>query len=210
MFKPRWYTVLGLIAFATIVRLFPYIWMQFNIEVDPQYLQFLPWNFAPLMAITLFAGAHFRNSVWAFLLPLTVLAASDVGIYLVSGHPEWALYANQPVVYGSMLLCGLLSLALRNRSEPFPKAGMIFGMGFVAETVFFLVTNFGVWKFSAVHPQTAAGLMEVYTLGLPFYLRSLVSTGLYSGLLFFGLRVYVENAIRREERQPEQVSAQAA
>lgn len=209
MFKPRWYTLLGLIAFATLIRLFPYIWMQFNFEVEPEYSMFLPWNFAPLMAITLFAGAHFRNSAWAFLLPLTVLAASDLGIYLVSGHPEWALYPNQPLVYGTLLFCGLLSLTLRNRSESFPKAGMVFGMGFAAETIFFLVTNFGVWKFSATHPQTPAGLMSVYALGLPFYLRSLVSTGLYSGLLFFGLRVYVEDAIRQEEPQPERVSAQA-
>ena len=98
MFKPRWYLLLTLIGFATLVRLFPYIWMQFNIEVSPRYSMFLPWNFAPLMAITLFAGAHFRNSGWAFLIPLTVLAASDLGIYLITGHADWALYPNQPPV----------------------------------------------------------------------------------------------------------------
>lgn len=214
MFKPRWFVLMALIVFATVVKLFPYLWMQFNITVDPRYSYFLPWNFAPLMAIVLFAGAHFRSPVWAFAIPLLVHSLSDLGIYLITGRPEWAMYPYQPVVYGMMLLCGLMSLSLRKREQTFPSALPVLGVGFVAETLFFLVTNAAVWRCSAVYPtagspifdQSFAGLMQVYALGLPFYLRSLVSTGLYAGLLFYGLRIPVEKAIREQRAEVELVS----
>jgi hypothetical protein len=67
-------------------------------------------------------------------------------------------------------------------------------LGWLAETVFFLVTNFGVWwagEGLTPYPPTLAGLALCYWMGIPFFGRSLLSTTLYVGLLFSpaGLRL---------------------
>lgn len=56
-----------------------------------------------------------------------------------------------------------------------------------ASTIFFLVSNFGVWMSMDFYPANAAGLATCYIAGIPFYLKSLLTdmlavVGLYGVL----------------------------
>jgi len=51
---------------------------------------------------------------------------------------------------------------------------------------FFIVTNFGVWLIG--YPKTWTGLIECYTLALPFFRNSLLGDFFYSGLMIFGYK----------------------
>ena len=50
--------------------------------------------------------------------------------------------------------------------------------------IFFLVTNFGVWISGAMYPKSLFGLIECYTLALPFFGNSLVGDLVYCTVLF--------------------------
>jgi hypothetical protein len=55
---------------------------------------------------------------------------------------------------------------------------------------FFLITNFAWWPFyTTLYPHTLSGLIESYTMGLPFYKYSLISDLLFSAVLFGGFEM---------------------
>ena len=55
---------------------------------------------------------------------------------------------------------------------------------------FFLVTNFAWWPFyTTLYPHTLGGLLQSYTMALPFYKNSLISDMLFSAVLFGGFEM---------------------
>ena len=52
--------------------------------------------------------------------------------------------------------------------------------------LFYLITNFQVWVMSASYPKSLTGILECYTLAIPFFGMTLLSTFLYSYILFYG------------------------
>ena len=137
--------------------------------------RFLPHepNFTPLVALSLFAAANIQNKRLAVTVPLLMIVLSDlvIGLHSVIAY-TWT----------SVLLITLLGL--HNRQ----KAGAIrfLGKGVLASILFFVITNFGVWM--TYYPKTFSWLMECYTLAIPFYRNTLISTMLYSSVLLLALR----------------------
>jgi hypothetical protein len=145
-----------------------------------------PWNFAPMMAISLLCGTGIRNPRWTYLAPLTVLALGDVGIGFLTG--EWSQLAfapSQPVIYVCFAGAAYLGTWLRSR----PGWLTALPTAFLGETAFFLVSNFGVWLYGEGlygmgYPQTLSGLVACYVAAIPFFGRSLLSTLAFTVLLY--------------------------
>jgi hypothetical protein len=99
----------------------------------------LEWNFVPMGALALFAGARLGSWKWV-LLPLSLVVATD---YLLSlarpGYPF--LYPEVPFVYASYVLVFALGRLLQNTANVLPLVGTTF----LGSVVFFLITNFAVW-----------------------------------------------------------------
>ncbi len=161
-------------------------------------LKLLPFafNFTPLGAALLFFGARAgRKRLW---IPVLVLAASDVALNLfVYKFPftadllvTWAWYA------GIVLLGGWL----KNNERPLHVGGA----ALATSVTFFLASNFAVWAVWNMYPKTAAGLLQSYIAGLPFFRQTVASDLLFS-LLFFGLPALVSVVQRRS--QPARVTS---
>ena len=158
MLKPRHEVLIGMILAAALSRLIPH-----------------PPNFAPIGALALFGGAQFADRRLAFLVPLTAMLLSDLCIGFYS-HMEW--------VYGSFALITCMGLWLRSRRT----AWGIAGASLAASTLFFLITNFGVWMNSTTtYTQGLAGLVSCYVAALPFFGNTLLGDGFYCLVLFGGL-----------------------
>src|SRR5262249_54102213 len=123
-------------AVALVVRLVPH-----------------PFNLTPIGALGLYGGARLRS--WqAYVLPLIVLAVSDLLLWAVLGYPPF-----NPYVYGSFVAYVLLGRFLMARTE----SPWRIGLGTVAGSVlFFLITNFGVWEGSQLYAQDLGGLVTCY------------------------------------------------
>lgn len=170
-----------LCVYALVCRLLPYVLFNLGMSIDPSTTWY-PWNFAPLMAVSLFGGAVVAQRRNAFLLPLGVMFFSDLGIWALTGQVDFAFPASQPLVYACFALAAALGMVLQPRRQIVTAVPM----AIAAETVFFLVTNFAVWYFGdgAIYPPTPAGLAHCYAMGLPFFGRSLISTSLYTMAFF--------------------------
>jgi hypothetical protein len=116
---------IGMAIIAGLIRLIPH-----------------PLNFTPVGALALFGGARLR-SVFAWVLPLSIMAVSDLLLFVIRGHWDYSLlkYAFNPWVYASFVLAVLWGRLLLRRGSVARVAAV---SGFVS-VQFFLTTNFGVW-----------------------------------------------------------------
>lgn len=131
-----------------------------------------PWDFTPMIAVALFAGARIQRGWLAGLAVLGCLALGDIAIgYFPYGGMAW--------VYGAMLLVVALGRPLRTRTGLLAPVLGALGGGFA----FFVITNFGVWL-GSLYPHTLAGLGECYVAAIPFYRNQIVGDLVFSGALF--------------------------
>ena len=160
--KSRFWSALSLIALAVLARLIPH-----------------PANVAPIVGMALFSGAFFGRSgggvrtskAGAILLPLAAMFISDLAL---------GVHDQMVSVYGSIVLVSFIGFALAEKRT----AGRVIAASIASSTLFFLITNFTVWLAGEMYAKTGAGLVECYTLALPFYRNGLIGDLAYSGLLF--------------------------
>jgi hypothetical protein len=144
------------------------------------------WNFAPVGAMSLFAGARLRG--WqAYLLPLVLMAITDP---LLGGYS-----AATPLVYLSFMVSVWIGTRLRKTENPLA----IGGAAVVGSVQFFLITNFAWLAGSNMYPHTLQGVLQCYTAGIPFFWRTLASDLVYTGVLF-GLHAWLSRTVARSER----------
>lgn len=165
-----------------------------------------PWNFTPIGAMAIFAGAMIRNRPWAFFFPLIAMFATDLIIGFNALSPLVYVSFILSVVIGRALVGTRFSASDRERRErdpepreaqPWVSATSRIGIATLLGSVqFFLVTNFGVWEFLGSYPRTAAGLAACYLAGLPLFLNTLAGDITYTALLFGGFALATVGATR--------------
>lgn len=151
---PKVYTLIALIIAVSLYRIFPH-----------------PHNITPVMALALFAGTYFDKKWMAFTVPLASMFLADLFL---------GLHNTIIFVYGAMAIAVVIGFWLHNRVSSTKVIGATIG----SSLVFFLISNFGVWLVSGFYSKTWAGLIECYTMALPFLQRSMMGDLLFSGVLF--------------------------
>lgn len=123
-------------------------------------------NVTPITAMALFSGVYFTNKKFAFIIPLLAMVLSD----LFLGFSSITLF-----VYAAFILVSYIGLSSKKVSI---KTILLSSIGF------FVITNFGVWLLG--YPKTLNGLMECYTLAIPFFRNSLIGDFFYAGVMYYG------------------------
>jgi hypothetical protein len=157
-----------------------------------------PWNLTPASAIDLFAGARLRS--WhAFVVPIGVRVLTDVLLFpfYLTLLSKWYFYFTPlPFVYGSMAVNVLLGRRLLARTQSPLRIG---ACALLASVQFFVVSNFGSWLGSPTYPQTWEGLVLAYAEGLLYFRPTLLSTLVFTGVLF-GAHVWLTRGRFAAER----------
>ena len=143
-----------------------------------------PYNFTPLIAVALLSGYAFPNRLIAIITPLFGFLLSDVIInnFIYTGYyPDFIIFNSGMIwTHGAVLIVAILgNLFLNNISS-----GKIVLASLSGSTIFYLISNFGVWAFSPMYAKTLVGLLQCYSLALPFYGTSLIGDLIYCGILF--------------------------
>lgn len=146
-----------------------------------------PYGFAPQWAMAVFAGAVIKDKKWAFLMPVLSMFLSDLLyqlLYMGGLTSMQGFYEGQWQNYLLFTLLVLIGMAVRKINVI-----QIAAASFAAPTLYFLFSNFLVWASNGItrgldRPKTFAGLMLCYADGIPFYKMSILSTLVFSGILF--------------------------
>jgi len=144
-------------------------------------------NFAPVGALSLFAGARLR-SWYAYALPIALMAVTDpfLGGYSVA----------TPFVYASFLISVWMGTKIRGTENP----AWIGGMALAGSLQFFLISNLPSWLFyGGMYAHNLRGLAACYAAAIPFFRHTLESDMLYTAVLF-GAHALLSRGVARAGR----------
>ena len=124
-----------------------------------------PPNFTSLLALSFYIPALLGLRY----LPIIVLSFAITDFFI--GFHSATLFT-----WGSVLLIGFLSqYFIHNLMRRLSGA-------FIGACLFYIITNFGVWSLGA-YGYTLNGLILCYTLAIPFFAYTLISTLLFSTII---------------------------
>jgi hypothetical protein len=130
-----------------------------------------PPNVAPITAVALLSSVYLDKRL-AVILPLLSLLISDL---VIGFYGTTMLF-----VYGSFLLTTAIGYFVRQKPSVFKLATA----AMASSTLFFLVTNFGVWLEGQLYVKDLSGLVQCYVAALPFFRNTLIGDLFYTALLF--------------------------
>ena len=124
-----------------------------------------PPNFTSLLALSFYVPALLGLKFIPSLIISFAITDLIIG-YHFGTHWTW----------GSVLLIGVASMYFRS-SFLSRISGALFGA-----LIFFIITNFGVWT-SGMYEYNLSGLIRCYTLAIPFFGYTIISTFIFSSLI---------------------------
>ena len=135
-----------------------------------------PPNFTSLLALSFYVPALLGIRYLPALLLSFVITDFFIGFH-----------STLIFTWGSIITIGLLSKYFTKNILSRISGSLI------GACIFFLITNFGVWS-NGVYGYTFSGFLACYTLAIPFFAYSLISTFIFSvifeSLYKFKLKIF--------------------
>lgn len=160
-----------------------------------------PPNAVPMGALAIFAGASLPRR-WAWLLPVVVMALSDLVIDSAMGRP--LMDVSRWIIYGTIAGTTFIGPLAKRFSG---RLWLLPALSFAASVIFFITTNFGAWLSLATtsqgswlspafaYPLSLSGLISAYVQGIPFF-QNTVLADLAGTVVLFGLGSLLERAAK--------------
>jgi hypothetical protein len=136
-------------------------------------------NLSAIGAVAIFGGAYFKNNLNSFLLPVSVLLLSDVGLFLIMGK-DYGFYDGWYYTYIAFILMVMVGKLMIKKVN----VQNLLGASIAAVFIHWIVSDFGYWLAQTVHPQTLAGFWACLVDAIPFELNFLYGTLVYSAIMF--------------------------
>ena len=186
----------------------PYVFML--VAALSRWPKLFPQNFSAFYGLCFCAGAFFpRNVRW--WLPMGTLVVTDIALDLY----YQSFSAMQLVNYAAFALIILFGTRFNHRSR---FLGLLAG-GVMGAVLFYFLTNTAAWLFNTFgnpeYTKDLAGWLIALTTGthgypstLQFFINTLLSGGLFTGL-FAGALKLNDAAESAKEKEPEEEPAQA-
>jgi hypothetical protein len=186
----------------------PYVFLL--VAALSRWPKLFPQNFSAFYGLCFCAGAFFpRNVRW--WLPMGTLVVTDIALDLY----YQSFSAMQLVNYAAFALIILFGTRFNHRSR---FLGLLAG-GVMGAVLFYFLTNTAAWLFNTFgnpeYTKDLAGWLIALTTGthgypstLQFFINTLLSGGLFTGL-FAGALKLNEAAESAKEKEPEEEPAQA-
>lgn len=139
-------------------------------------------NYSPLAAMALFGGAYFKGNIKPLIFPLMAIFISDVILFatVYKSYGNGFLYSGWYWVYASFVLMVLCSKIIIKKVTMQRVALAIV----VSIFIHWVVSDIGEFIGSTTYPQTWAGFNACLAAAIPYELRLLTSTIIYSAIMF--------------------------
>ena len=136
-------------------------------------------NFTATIALIMFTSYLIRDKFLSVLVILVSQIISDLYI---------GIYSSMFFVYGAYVFIALLSPIIMNKLNF--KSVLISSL--VTPTIFYIVSNFGVWITGSTYPLSLDGLIMCYVAGIPFFDETLLSTVVFSVTIYVMMKLIVK------------------
>jgi len=159
-------------------------------------------NFVPVEGLTLFGAAYLKRKELAAILPVLLLYLTDLVINNTVMRPfftgrEGFIWFSNYMIYSwiAMLVIAATGVYILKKVTP----GRLVTATLASSLVFFLVSNFGVWVHStSFYTKDFNGLLTCYVAALPFLRTSMISTFLFTAILFGSYSLFTRFGTKKE------------
>jgi|tagenome__1003787_1003787.scaffolds.fasta_scaffold20871424_2 hypothetical protein len=135
------------------------------------------WCFTPTAAAAIFAGLYFSRVAIAVLVPIAILAISDLLLPAYNSIPVMI------ATYAVMIVPVWFGRSQRAEQPRWLAVSRWALFGLLPATLFYLVSNFAVWAFQSDYEKTLGGLAKCYWAAVPFYRWMLTGDVFYLTIL---------------------------
>jgi hypothetical protein len=91
-------------------------------------------------------------------------------------------------VYGAYVIIGLISPIVMNKLS----AKSVLTASLISPSIFYIISNFGVWAIGSTYTMDLQGLISCYVAGIPFFDETLLSTIIFSITIFMMMKLIVK------------------
>ena len=124
-----------------------------------------PWNFSPMLAVSVFSGFYFRQFYPSLFVVIFSMFIGDV---------FFGFHNTMFFTYIALAVAVAIGLSIKRF-----KFKEVLYSALASSICFFIITNFGVWLTLEMYVKNFAGLMQSYVMAIPFFHNTLISTFLY-------------------------------
>lgn len=146
-------------------------------------------NVAPITALALLGGAYL-SLPWLVIAPLVAMLVSDS----IIGFDALPITLS---IYLSFAVIALTGLWLRKKRNAYK----IITASLAGSTIFYLVTNAAVWRFSGMYPLTFDGLILSYYYAIPFFRNTISGDMIFVASTFLAVQ-YAPSLVRSFGKVP--------
>jgi hypothetical protein len=162
-------------------------------------------NFAPVTATALFCGAYMSRRQ-SFAALAAILLVSDYMLLYIKPYgassfdhfyAPWLLWhSTLPFIYASFGISAAVGWWVKSRRS----SGYVVAAALFCSVQFFLISNAGVWA-AGMYDRGLAGLMQSYTMALPFFRGTALGDLFYTSVFFGGFELLrgFAGSLRRTE-----------
>ena len=136
-------------------------------------------NFTATIALIIFTGYLIRNKLLSVFIILLSQVISDLYI---------GIYSSMVFVYGAYIIIGLISPIVMNKLS----AKSVLTASLISPSIFYIISNFGVWAIGLTYTMDLQGLISCYVAGIPFFDETLLSTIIFSITIFMLMKLIVK------------------
>jgi hypothetical protein len=145
-------------------------------------------NYAPLVALGLFSGAVIKDKRLAFFTAIAGQLLADVYFQLFTHTPGFYDVVSQLFNYGALIAAASMGTTLKKLNT---SNTLVYAFG--ASTLFFLISNFGVF-IAGWNGFGYAALVKTYILGVPFFKYTLAGN-MAGAFIFFSVYAKLQENI---------------
>lgn len=131
--------------------------------------EFHIYNLVPVAALGLFSGSILQQKKASYLIPLSAMFLSDLGLSIFTHTPGF-YGVSQLINYGALALVTLLGTRLHKRNSL-----SVAGYTLSGSLIFFLLSNFGTFL-GGYYGYSDEGFIQCFTLAIPFYKSDMATT----------------------------------
>ena len=138
-----------------------------------------PPNFTPIISMAVMSGFFLRNIRLSLLVVVFSMLISDIII---------GIHSNMFFVYFSLILI-IFTFNMLTKKMNILNVALL---SFCGSLLFFMISNFGVWLNSTLYEKNISGLINCYTMAIPFFHNTLIST-----LFFYYIAMFANSSLRK-------------
>ena len=116
-----------------------------------------PPNFTPIISMAVMSGFFLRNIRLSLLVVVFSMLISDIII---------GIHSNMFFVYFSLILI-IFTFNMLTKKMNILNVALL---SFCGSLLFFMISNFGVWLNSTLYEKNISGLINCYTMAIPFFI----------------------------------------